>query len=918
MSVVGPTKLIMLKTGKFEYAEVELAQPLHLVGPNNIGKTSLISCLQFLYIDDQRYMRFSREMEETRRYYFPDRQSYILFECLTPTGYQVVGVQGLGPLKQYNFQRFSYRGNFDLSDFIDEERRPRPEEDIRARFADRKYTLLEPRHLQAALTGIFTGIDEAKRVHLGLAPIRNRDQYGRFRKVFCNLLRLSHLSQEELKRFLFEINSGDFQQPVIDLEQGGYSSQYEKVKKGAKELQELQSIAVEAKKLLSLASQRSELRRGLPTLWQSIKNEFAQTESTTLLRNTEYKSKQKNLEDEDIRASQKLNDLQECIKVTNKRQGVLTHELQKLNAAGDEFSEFVCDLEEARIALLNTNSEELGILLREAAREPSERVSARIEKAEKDLVVQTALLARIAETAATKLRTILGGDENLNSVFRLLNPALLGLTIGHEGMDFLDELSLKKRVETLLGKIESGIYRDESVRIALSVLPGPDIESYTNPDRVNERIDEINASLNRDRTALESAKAVEDLRRRKNEIDRQLVIIQNLVLRYKEYQKSLEKVGEWRKELERITTQESEYNAELNKLIDRQKEISDEIAKYKASVVQLDNELKDLRSRIRILAPPDSDWPSDVSFDIPTNLLDMMSLYSQRRQNEKDIGIRITEGLEMIDARTYSRYRAAEEAETLKTLAEELDALQTREDAVQKLWTGLAADLRSAFKSLGRDLESLKSKVDELNRLLSKVSVSNLSRLRLLVREQVIWMQRIKTVVEAEDAPLFSDPKETEKALDHLGDLLRSCRRVELLDLFELNFEVSTADGNTKLYRNLESIESNGTTITIKVLVNLMLLRGLLKDQSDLTIPFYLDEASSLDRDNLLAIVNQALEIGFIPVLASPEATDVAGHVYYIKETNGRVTLDPSSSLVRVQRTAHQRAVPEKEEARGL
>ena len=81
----GPTKMLLLNCGKFDFAEVELDVPLHLIGPNNVGKTSLISLLQLLYIDDQRQMHFSRPMPETRRYYFPGVYSYALFECLTPT-----------------------------------------------------------------------------------------------------------------------------------------------------------------------------------------------------------------------------------------------------------------------------------------------------------------------------------------------------------------------------------------------------------------------------------------------------------------------------------------------------------------------------------------------------------------------------------------------------------------------------------------------------------------------------------------------------------------------------------------------------------------------------------------------------------------------------------------------------------------
>ena len=125
MNIVGPTRLVLLRAGKYDYGEVELINPLHLVGPNNIGKTSLIAVLQFLYIDDQRVMHFSRELYETRKYYFPDQNSYLLFECLTPDGYQVLGVQGLGPIRGYEFRRFAYHGQYDPDDYLDADRRIR-------------------------------------------------------------------------------------------------------------------------------------------------------------------------------------------------------------------------------------------------------------------------------------------------------------------------------------------------------------------------------------------------------------------------------------------------------------------------------------------------------------------------------------------------------------------------------------------------------------------------------------------------------------------------------------------------------------------------------------------------------------------------------------------------------------------------
>lgn len=202
---------------------------------------------------------------------------------------------------------------------------------------------------------------------------------------------------------------------------------------------------------------------------------------------------------------------------------------------------------------------------------------------------------------------------------------------------------------------------------------------------------------------------------------------------------------------------------------------------------------------------------------------------------------------------------------------------------------------------MNRDLQTLNLRIDELNRRLGRVSISNLSRLRLILREHAEWTRRIKTLVEVEAMPLFFDSNAVSEAQNQLGELLKQHRRVELGDLFDLHFEVTSPDGQSRRYPHLDSIESNGTTITIKVLINLILLKGLLGDK-EVSIPFYLDEASSLDRENLAAIVQEARKMGFVAVLASPEAMEAADALYFLRESNGRIFLDPKTSLLRIER----------------
>ena len=120
MIVNGPTRIILLHSGKYDFAEVELDRAVHLVARNNVGKTTLIAALQFLYIDRANQMDFAYDSAATRQYYFPHPFSYVLFECLTPKGHQVLGVHGQGPVHSYQYERFRYTGQLRLDDFLDE------------------------------------------------------------------------------------------------------------------------------------------------------------------------------------------------------------------------------------------------------------------------------------------------------------------------------------------------------------------------------------------------------------------------------------------------------------------------------------------------------------------------------------------------------------------------------------------------------------------------------------------------------------------------------------------------------------------------------------------------------------------------------------------------------------------------------
>ncbi len=898
----GPVRLIMLHAGRYDYAEVEIDAPLHLVGPNNVGKTSIIAALQFLYLDEQRQMHFARSLEETRRYYFPDPNSYILFECRTPAGFQVLGVHGLGPLKGYDFERFVYSGRFEKQDFLDDERRILPADEIKKGLGLKSFMRLEPRHLRAALTGL----GESRGVDLGLVPLKNRGSYNRFRTVFRNLLRLSHLRQDELKTLILEINASDFQQTEIDLERR-YSDNYRRVKMDALELAELRDLEPEIRLLIEQDGERQLLRSRLPVIWEQLGIRFSQKEEELQASRGRITQEIERIGQEEDEVSKRIGERRSQIKETVARLGVLEENLRELSRDQEKFREFVPEWVEKQRENLEKEIEKLGMRLRFAADESAQRVEQRLEKERSELLRHKRLLEDVEFVAYAWLRQKFRHEE-LSRMFQILNPHLLGLKTGENGDIIIkDEEKLARELEQLLENITPRKFSSDGCDVLLENLSLPDLAAYGDAHEIRERISELERSVRHLEEILEAARDAEKLREQITRKRKERDDVTRLLLEYENYKTKLEKSETWKQELDELAGRDARLNRELEEDEKRLSRlaVARQDAGIRAQAIETEiRRLKESMSEVTAM-PPAPEWERGEIADLPEALEDLMQIYRKEFEREQELSRAVSRGLALIEKRTYGKYPADNERAVLDRLLEELEALDERERAVRELWTSIAVGLRSAFKGLDQDLETLKSRVDQMNRALKKVSVSNLARLRLQVAERPEWTKRIREIARSEEMPLFSDPVNTSSALEQLGELLSQHPRVELSDLFDLHFEVHGSGGEVRSYHHLENIESHGTTITIKVLINLILLRGLL-GQKSARIPFYLDEVSNLDHNNLSAIVKQAGNLGFTPILASPEAMAVAENIYFITEQGKRVVIEPQSARLRLKRTSDQ------------
>ncbi|MEZ4806268.1 MAG: hypothetical protein R2815_02180 [Flavobacteriales bacterium] len=155
-------------------------------------------------------------------------------------------------------------------------------------------------------------------------------------------------------------------------------------------------------------------------------------------------------------------------------------------------------------------------------------------------------------------------------------------------------------------------------------------------------------------------------------------------------------------------------------------------------------------------------------------------------------------------------------------------------------------------------------------------------------------MRRLGNV---EHPGLFDDSTSLESSLNSFRQKFDANPLLNYTDLFKLRFSVTGDDGKTHHYNDLKQVESHGTTVTIRVIFSLLVLRRLLREDSvtkepQCRIPFFLDEVHSLDSLNRRAILVSAEKLGFIAITASPEHIGEVDAWYFLQPQLGRVTLD--------------------------
>ena len=899
----GPQKLILISAGRYDYAEVDLNGSLQIVGPNNTGKTTLINTLQFLYLDDRRHMNFgSYTPEQTRNYYFPNQYSYVLFQCLGARGQCVIGWRGQTKASGGEPERFTYEGPFDFADFMDEQDQVREPKVVSARLSRKQYTALKTAldHRELLLLAI-----KGEGRGLGLVVLRDNDKYPQFRETLKNLLSLSTISQDQMRDRLLTLADLSTEKFALDIREL-FGEDYDRIVERKRKLIRFKKHQSEVQMFVDTCAQRDVLRGKLIYCWTDLRTkrqEFDRKHTTNV-----------NKLRDDARVAAEKVQLHEAElagrrgeeRTLSEAKGGLQIKLNDLSRKSVDFSDFIENLE--REALRNAEAEfgNLKSQLKEAESETRERALKKLREISEIVTTRRQNLSQFDRALVTVLRRDLS-DDALTPLARLFNFDLLEQPVGEDGILLHRREEFIQFLREVGQRIADGVYRDANVEIPLPAGQHS-LAQLSSPDALRARLREDETTLQRWEgifTAIEQRESLQNqLSAKREEIEgtkskdgKEIVEgMARRLFRFEEYQQDKENEPSLKRDLKQI---ENSLTSVAERIVKLEKEkFADSTAKEKAERGERDavsryKEAMDRFSQCVFPELPGKPTPPDET--IPNDFYDAVDLFLRQQKALADLDLQVRARFRAIEATFGSDFVGVDEDQTIRLLREELEALPDHEDALRRDWEHQLHQLRATFHQVLADVDRLHAAAADLNKAFGRIRVSNLKAVSMKVEEQSDMVGSLRRLANVEQPGLFEDSTSLEATLGGFRQKFEINPLLRYADLFTLRFTVTGDDGKPHHYSDFKQVESHGTTITIKVLFNLLVLRGLLREDASKTllceVPFFLDEIHSLDATNRHAILVTARKLGFIAITAAPESVSEVDALYFLQPHEGRIVL---------------------------
>lgn len=873
------TRITVLNSHGYGRAQIKVddCESMQLVGPNNVGKSTLIYTLNFLFIIDGQKMTFSGNRKgdkETIHHYFPSpNQSFIIFEIKKNAYYCILIKRDVeGNLEYYRINS-DYRDEF----YFEPDNTGKK---LLTFDKIREKLLLAGVQISAYKnkTEVFNDVYFRGRRNNGVVwledSVKTDGLSNNFSKVYRYLINSKLIDNKALKDAL--IIADNRENDLVNFSH-----------KNKKDISDLLRINDELKNTQAIQKDFGVFREAVhqykakTTLVGQWLYVFGVHYRPTIV-DMDTRSFEKKHEID--RTKTDLNEIlkpkqRELLKHTGEITAQLTDGFNKKDSKQKEITTILGFLSKDLLeqALYNLNHERKQIELKLTTIESQNLSSSAIEiKINQIKLSITKREAQIANYSNLLIHTISLNLEHKKLINSLLSAQVLNLPSNY----------IKRPVTeiTKLLKLFDG-------EISLENLELTEIDSV---ELLEKRLLDLQKELAQFESLLPVAKDFE-------KFNQQLIEI-NLKIRETESQiAGWDSLGRLETELTELATlietiQQNKITIEkdtrvLEELIARTEDSLGALSEEKNTIDSRCKELRNQKAELEAITTPEIVFESNESLE---------SVYRRIKSYDNDRSIIKNNKERLFDnLKNKLNSNIADEDAFIDFVEVEIACLADKQNSIESLLKSIATQFSNPASNLLSRYEDFKQFINnKINAKLSKTKISDIESLKFIINDSKRVISDLKKISEIQDfsGQLFSELKQSDK-LTLLNNYLDSGKRIAFEDLFDIELHL-TVKGKEKIVDLARQVESDGTDRMIRLIIIMSIIHRMVVKSDENRITIFIDEIATIDEQNRPQLVSFCKEHLFIPIFAAPGAYPDFDKYYFIHESTGKTNVSEENNVM--------------------
>jgi hypothetical protein len=857
------------------------ATGIQLAAESNVGKSSLINTLNFLYIIDKSKMRFEgdKTLKESIPHYFKNiNQSYILFEIFKG-GYWclLVRANANNDIEYYKIDS-EYKDEF----FFREEGGKQSIinfQDVQANFltngigfleiqSENLYDLVYSEYKKS--NAVVWVTDNVKR--------RGRGLNNNFTKIYHYLLKSSDIKNETFKESLLiadnkqdklEVFADRGKDEITELEQKQnkigrlktIGKDYEELKNQIDEYKAKQKICCKLKynfnkqfgslekELAEKVSDTSELSIAIRTMETKINDvlekdkinlyqQVTKTETEVAnIKNTELKPVADILEEINPygeKGSLQFSGLENEIEQLKKRYENLLIQLRTIthyNLTEEQVSGEITKLKSEKFSIDNSIKNFGNLLYQKISKDKKVRAK-----------IHSLLSRQVLEQSEEK---ILDQVSKTDDVLKLFDGKIDVSEIKVTEKDFL---KTKDELQSESDNLKKKIDEQEGI---LSVI--------TDEKEKKIQLEKFKSDWDNKAELLKKVKSKPELEFQKKEINSRIETLGSLILAIKHS----------------ILTKENEINFK-----------KEELKRTKTHKENLEGKLSNYRKWNQNINSYyeyfEVEEPTEIEFEKIFDKFDDAHK-SLGRVKEVIYGTQGKKGTFQIVSQKLEK-DTTDLFEFVKEVNEELSNLGQLEKNATELLELISHKFTKPTSDFLQRYNEFKNFLKNFNRQLEDFPVSNIKRISVTPKDVESLTDDLKAISGiASVSELFSSDPNQKQNLSVLKKYFSDGKIIEFKQLFELILEIEKSDGSKEKVDLSKQVESFGTNKILKLFLFLNIIKELAVNSAENKIAIYIDELGTIGYHNVRQIVKFCSQFNFIPIFASIREIEGIEKYYIIK-----------------------------------